>query len=292
MKLSLLGASAILAGSAVLFASCASTGGAPAPAAPQKVATTRTVAVKTPVLVKESSFYADGLLDEYTIYKYDDSKTRLLEKATYEASRPDPLERVVSEWKDGRLAVDTAFDADGKMKLRREYAYDAAGRLANERVLDAKAQPQSSSAYLYDGKGAKVEWRAFDGSGLLRAVTRYSPGRIDLLDAAGKAAGAIVVESGADGRPLKRSYLAADGSLQKIELYSYAGGSAAGGAGEPGALETRRADGSLASRTTYSYGALGELVSSRTEDGAGAARESRRYEYSIREDTKTETYYE
>jgi hypothetical protein len=307
MKLSLLSASAIFAGSAALFASCASAGGSPAaagtatkavsaatsdtegaavPAAAQKVAKTRTVVVKTPVLAKESVFYADGVLDRFTIYAYDESKTRLLETASYEESRPEPVERVVSEWKDGRLASDTVFESEGKVKLRREYGYDAAGRLASARVLDAEGQTRSSSTYLYDDTGAKIEWRAFDGAGLLKAVTRYSPTRIDLLDAAGVAKGAIAIETGPGGRIVKRSYVGVDGSLQKVEAYLYAA------TPQPAAKETRRADGSLVSRTSYAYGPLGELVESRTEDGTGALREFSRYEYYLREDSKTETYYD
>ncbi len=256
-------------------------------AAPQKVAKERILIVKVPVLVKESSFYPDGLLDEYAVYKYDESKTRLLEKATFDGSRPDPVERLVSEWKDGRLASDTAYDAEGRVRLRREYGYDQAGRLVSERASDAKGQPLSSSTYAYDGQGRRIEWRAFDGAGLLKAITTYgyAPARIDMKDAAGKPTGSILTELLADGRPAKRIYLAADGATQRTEAYEYV---AAG----PSSLEVRRPDGGVVTRTTYAYGASGELLSSSTSDGSGAVRETRSYEYAIREDSKTEIYYE
>ena len=99
----------------------------PVPAPSPKVAKERVVVVKVPVLAKESSFYSDGLLDEYVEYRYDESRTRLLEKLTYDATRPRPVERVVSEWREGRVAVDTTFDAEGRAKLRREYRYDGSG---------------------------------------------------------------------------------------------------------------------------------------------------------------------
>jgi len=246
--------------------------------------------VKVPVLAKESSFYSDGLLDEYVEYRYDESRTRLLEKLTYDATRPRPVERVVSEWREGRVAVDTTFDAEGRAKLRREYRYDGSGRLVEEAAIDAKGQPQSSSAYAYDGAGRKVEWRAFDGKGLLVAVTLYdySPDSIDMRDPGGKTKGRIEVEAGTDGRPLRRTYLAADGKAQRYEAYVYEAPAPAG----PAALELRRADGSLASRTAYSYGPSGELLRSETRDGSGALRDFKTYEYLVREDSRIEIYYE
>jgi hypothetical protein len=301
MKRSLLSAFALLAGAAIVLSSCASTGKAPvaapvastAPAvAPEpvpapKVAKQRTLIVKAPILVKESSFYPDGLLDEYVVYKYDDTKTRLLEKSTFDAARPDPTEREVSEWKDGKLAAETVFDADGKIKLRREYAYTAAGKLASERVLDAKGKLQSSSTYAYDAAGAKTEWRAFDGEGLLKAVTSYAPTRIEMKNSGGALTGSISIETGPGGVPLAYTYFAADGTKQKIEIYFYATGSAV-----PAAIETRRADGTVTSKTSYAYGSLGELVKSVTVDGSGGVRDTRSYDYAIREDSRIETYYE
>lgn len=299
MKRSLLRGFALLAGAALALSSCA-TAAPPAevdaesaasesdwPAeAPAKTAKQRSVTVKVPVLVKESSFYADGLLDEYIVYKYDDSKTRLLEALTYDAARPEPIERLACEWKDGRKAAESVFDAEGKLKLRREFGYDAAGRLLSERVLDARGQAQSSSSYAYDAAGQKTEWRAFDGSGALRALTLYSEKAIEMRGSGGAATGSILLERLPDGRISKRSYLAADGSTQKVELYLY------GKAPGPEAIETRRADGSLASKTSYAYGEAGAVLKSATLDGGGAVRDSRSYEYALREETRTETYYE
>lgn len=289
---------ALSAAAILILASCA---GAPPPPpveeptpAPEVKAPERkerTVIVKTPVLVKETTYYPDGLVDEYIVYAYDGDNRRLLTTTTFDAARPDPIERVESEYgADGRLVAENTYDAEGKLKQRREYAYDAAGLLVSERSLDSKSQAQSSSTYAYDEKGNRKEWRAFDGKGLLKAMTQYSysGGRLSLIelhDAGGALTGSIKIELESAGPVEKRSYLGADGSLQKYELYAYQNGQLI-------RLEMRRADGSLAETQSYEYGALGELLSSSLADGSGKLREKRGYEYVVREDQKIEVYYE
>jgi hypothetical protein len=266
---------------------------APAPApevkAPEKVAKQRTVVTKVPVLVKETSFYPDGLKDEYITYKLDDAKRAVLEKATYDAARTEPTERLVSEYKDSLLAAETLYESDGKIRTRRELSYDAQKRLVSERVLDAKGKAQSSSAYSYDDKGRKIEWRAMDGSGGVKAVTSYVYGAdglaaMEMKNASGASTGSIKLEY-KDGKLSRRSYLATDGSLQKYEAYLYADDRLS-------AVENRRADGSLASKTSYEYGPNGEVLKSAESDASNAVKGYSTYEYVIREDSSIETYYE
>jgi hypothetical protein len=266
---------------------------APAPApeakAPEKVAKQRTVVTKVPVLVKETSFYPDGLKDEYSTYKLDEAKRNILEKVTYDAARAEPTERLVSEYKDGVLAAETIYESDGKVRTRRELSYDGQGRLVSERVLDAKGKGQSSSSYSYDDKGRKVEWRALDGSGSLKALTSYSYGAdglaaMNLKNASGASTGSIKLEY-QGGKLARRSYLAMDGSLQKYEAYVYADGRLS-------AVENRRADGSLASKTSYEYGPIGEVLKTVESDSSSSVKGYSLYEYVIREDSSIETYYE
>ena len=87
---------------AVALGSCSSVApvSAKAPAPPAKVAKQRTIVTKVPVLVKETSYYPDGLVDEYISYKLDQAEKVLVEKSTYDPSRPDPVERLVPEYAD------------------------------------------------------------------------------------------------------------------------------------------------------------------------------------------------
>ena len=277
-----------LALAALLVSSCAS-GPAPVPEAP-KVRKERTVPVDVPVLVKETSFFADGAVDEYIVYKYDAAFLILLGKDSYDVSRPDPVERMVAEVEGGRVKAESTYGADGKLRFRRELSWDQAGRLAGERSLDAKGAVQSSSTYAYDAAGNRSEWRAFDGQGILKAVTTYgyADGRlvlIDMKDGAGARTGSIAVEYDAAGLMVKRSYRAPDGSLQKYESFVYVGARLA-------ALETHRADGFLVSKTAYAYGELGQVLAAVTTDASGAVKDRRAFDYSIRQDQKTEVYWE
>ncbi len=287
---------ALAIGLSSFLASCASSG---PPAAAQKVRKERTVTVKVPVLVKESSYYSDGQLDGYVVYKYDPTNKFLVEKDSFDASQDAPMERVVSEWKNGLLGDDIYYDRDGKVKLRHDYGYDASRRLVSDKVSDGKGQPSSSSTYDYDAAGNKVNWRAFDGSGLLKAVTDYVHGStgaegkaplllIDMKDPAGVSTGTIKLSYDSDGNLLRRDYLGPDGSIQKSEIYVYA--SSAPGA--PVAMELHRADGSLAEKTAYANGDLGQVLTATDSDGSGAVRGVTKYEYIVREDSVTQVYYE
>lgn len=292
MKLSTYTTSCTLLICLVLAAGCATKAPTPAaaqPSAPAKVAKQRTVVAKVPVLVKETSYYADGIVDEYSTYKLDDAKKLVLEKDVYDGSRPEASERLVSEYKDGRLAAETIYEYDGMVRSRRELSYDASGRLTSEKVLDSKGKLQSASAYAYDGSGRKSEWRALDASLSVRASTSYAYGpdglaAIEMKDLSGKVTGSIKLEY-SQGRLAKRSYFGADGRLQKYEAYVYSGSLLS-------AVEARRADGSLSGKTAYEYGSSGELAKASEYDASSSLRSYAAYEYSIREDSSVETYYE
>jgi hypothetical protein len=257
--------------------------------APAKVARQRIVVTKVPVLVKESSFYSDGLPDQYVVYKLDNAKKNLIEKDSYDASRPEPVQRLVAEYRDGLLVAESVYESDGSLRSRRELSYAAAGLLAQERLLDSKGKAQSSSSYAYDASSRKTEWRAMDASGSVKATSAYAYGAQGLLDVtmkdgAGRLTGTIKLEYAGD-KLAKRSYYGADGALQKYEAYVYQGGLLS-------ALEYRRADGSLVSKTAYSYGPSGELLKAVEQDASGKAGAYTTYEYAVREDSSTETYFE
>jgi YD repeat-containing protein len=279
----------------IVLGGCATRAPAPAPAplpaakAPAKTAKQRTVVTKVPVLVKETAFYSDGLVDQYSTYKMDEANRNLVEKATFDPTRTAPVERAVPDYKDGRLAAESLYDADNALRTRREFGYDGAGHLISERVLDSKGTAQSGSAYAWDANGRKVEWRALDGNGGVKATTSYSNGpdglkSVEMRDAGGKLTGTISLEY-AGGRLSRRSYFGADKSLQKFETYAYEGSLLA-------SVELHRADGGVVSRTAYGYGPLGEMVKAAEYGPAGPARAWSTYEYVVREDSATETYYE
>lgn len=261
-----------------------------APKAP--VLKERTVTVRTPVLVKESVFYPDGLVDTYTAYKYDDSLTRLLEKTTIDPTRAEPIERTVSEYgATGLLADELNYGSDGSLKSRRDMTWTAAKLLATETGQDAKGVGQYSSSYGYDGSGNRISWKAFDGSGALRVTTTYSYNAqkrlnlIEMRNSADALTGSIKISYAADGSTESWAYLGPDGSLQKSEVSILKDGKVM-------RFEVRRPDNSLAEATDYGYGPDGERLSAVLSDADGKIKEKRTFEYLIRQDQKVETYYE
>jgi hypothetical protein len=281
----------VVIASAVLYSCAGGPATAAKTAAPAKVAKTRTVVAKVPVLVKETTYYSDGLVDGYIAYKLDGDKKLLLEKSKFDSSRSEPVERTSFEYKDGREVAESLYESDGKLRSRRELGYDAAGHLVSERLVDAKGALLSSSSYAYDAKGRKTEWRALDASGAAKAVTVYSYGpdglsSVEMRDAAGAVTGTIKSEY-AGGKLARRLYAGAAGEAQKIESLAY------GGAGKaPASLELRKADGSIVARTAYEYGSSGELLKATEYLPGGSVSSYTTYDYVVREDSSTETYYE
>jgi hypothetical protein len=263
---------------------------APPPPPAPKVAKQRAIVVKVPVLAKWTSYYPDGLIDQYVLYKMSDDLMTVLEEATYDASRPDPAQRTVYSYSGGRISDETVYEAEGAVRTRKTITYDSAGRVVAERTLDAKGAALSSSAYSFDASGRMAEWRALDGSGVVRAMVAYQwkngvLASIKMSDGAGLPSGSVDLEYGTDGVLARRYYRDAVGKLQKYEAYSYAGGALS-------ALERRRADGTLSSMSAYQLGELGERLSETNYDGSGAVLGTVKYEYKVREDAGTEIYYE
>ena len=223
------------------------------------------------------------------MYTLDGAKKNVVKKEVFDPARPDPVQSYVSEYKDGLLSAQSIFESDGALRTRRELSYDTSGRLAQETMLDAKGKAQSGSAYSYDAEGRKAEWRALDDSGSIKAVSDYSYGAsglggVDMKDSSGKVTGRIKLEY-ANGKLSRRSYFGADGLLQKYEAFAYENG-------QVSSLEHHQGDGSLVSRTVYSYGSSGELVKAAEYGASGAAGQYTTYEYAVREDSRVETYYE
>ncbi|HUX36620.1 MAG TPA: hypothetical protein VMV44_01840 [Rectinemataceae bacterium] len=277
------------AAAAALVLSCA---GTPSPAPKVPVKKERTVTLNTPVLVKETVFYPDGLVDTYTVFKYDDSLKRLLEKTTFDPARPDPIERVVSEYDTAGVLVDElSYGSNGSLRSKKDLSWTKEGLLASEKGADSKGLGQFASNYGYDKAGRRVLWQAFDGAGILRAATSYAydgqgrPVLIEIRNAAKALTSSIEIAYAPDGSSETRNYLAADGSVQSIEVSLFKDGRLVH-------FELRHPDNSLVEATDYSYGPDGQRLTSVLSDPAGKVKERRSFEYAIRQDQKVEIYYE
>jgi len=278
---------------ALMLQSCATAPSSQAAAgqvSPQKTAKERTVIVKIPVLIKVTRYYSDGLVDQYTDYKLSADMKTLLEESVYDGSRPDPVQRIAYAYEGGRRVRESVYESDGELRSRKEISYDAAGRVAAELTFDSKGAAVSSSAYSYDASGNMTEWIARDGSGAVQAAVayRWKDGRLEsilMADSSGAPTGSVALEYGPGGLVSKRRYLDASGVLQKSESYAYS-------AAILSSIEYRRGDGVLSSRTAYELGSSGERVSETHYDRTGGVIGRARYEYKVREESMTETYFE
>lgn len=276
-----------LAVSAILLAACVN---APPAKAPEPQRKERVETVRVPVLLKETSFFANGVLDRTVTYTYDGTLKLLMEKKVQEPSRAEPTERAVYEYSGSAQTSMTTYDSEGMQKTRTAFKTDGAGRIVEEAVSDAKGNPQSSSRFEYDAAGYRTSRRVYDGAGALLAVSEYSytAGRLAVLilkDSAERPAGRVEHEYDAEGRMILRVTFDSAGAVVQRERFSYTGGVLA-------EERLERGDGRVERRTVYEIGPEGAPVKSTLYDGAGRVRDVRVYEHAFRTEKRTVVYYE
>ncbi len=246
--------------------------------------------VRVPVLTKETSFFANGVLDRTITYTYDPDNRLLLERTVREPSRSEPTERTVHAYKDGKLVSAAILDYEGKPKSRTDYTLDAAGNVAQETVTDSKGAVQTSSRYEYGADGLRTVRKVYDASGVLLAVSEYAyaAGRLSVVtmkDAAERPAGRITHEYSADGLLVTRTSFDPSGAVTSRERFAYKGSVLA-------EERTERGDGRLERRIVYEIGPENAPVKSTLYDGSGRVRDMRTYEHTFRNEERTVVYYD
>lgn len=271
----------------VALAACVS---APPAKAPEPQRKERTETVRVPVLLKEISFFANGVLDRTVTYTYDGALKLLTERKVQEPSRSEPTERTVYEYAGTAPASMTTFDPEGRQKTRTTFKTDAAGRILEEAVSDSKGNPQSSSRYEYDSAGLRIRRRVYDGAGALLAVSEYSyaAGRLAVIilkDSAERPAGRLEHEYDTEGRLTLRVTFDSAGAVVQRERFSYTGNALS-------EERLERGDGRVERRVVYEIGPEGAPVKSTLYDGTGRVRDVRVYEHGFRTEERTVVYYE
>lgn len=277
----------VLAIAAAALAGCVS---APPETAKEPQRKERIETVRVPVLLKETSYFANGVLDRTVTYTYDSSLKFLMERKVQEPSRSEPTERSAYEYAAGAPASTSVFDYEGKLKSRTDYKVDPSGRVTQETFSDSKGSPQSSFRYEYDPSGLRTSRRVYDGAGALLAVSEYSyaAGRLSVVilkDAAERPAGRVEHEYDSAGRLVLRVTFDPAGAVGQRERYVYMGGALT-------EERVERGDGRVERRTVYEAGPEGAPLKSTLYDGAGRVRDVRVYEHAFRSEERTVVYYE
>lgn len=263
---------------------------APPEKAPEPRRKERIETVRVPVLLKETSYFANGVLDRTVTYSYDDALNLLLEKRVQEPSRAEPTERTVYEYAGTAPVSAVVYDYEGRQKSRTDFKVDPAGRITEETLSDSKGLPQSVSRYEYDPAGLRTSRRVYDGAGALLAVSEYSyaSGRLAVVilkDSAERPAGRLEHEYDAQGRLTLRVTFDPAGAVVQRERFTYTGNVLT-------EERTERGDGRPERRTVYEIGPEGAPAKSTLYDGAGRVRDVRVYEHGFRTEERTVVYYE
>ena len=186
----------------------------------------KTIVIRISRLVKETSFFPDGTLDEIRIYQYSqDGKNLLREELTDSASK-DLLETVQYSYKNSALAERVSFDKEKKLKGKKTFTYLTSGLLESEAFFDKKEALQAVSKFAYDSAGNKVEWTTLDSAGVALATTKYGYQsgklvKITLLGPTGKVDLDINVIYDDKGNRSRETYTDGSGKTEKEILYTY-----------------------------------------------------------------------
>ncbi|HAP43691.1 MAG: hypothetical protein A2087_03505 [Spirochaetes bacterium GWD1_61_31] len=230
-----------------------------------------------PLVIRETFSYADGVVDRYFEYEYDDQH-RLAVRLTRTVSQSEPLETMRRQYAAEHLTRQQQFNASGELVSTIAYSYDAAGNLVRESLLDGLDRPQTVSLFSWDAAGRRVDWQVFNGEGTLQARSEYAydaAGQLQsirLLNGAG-----VLVETAeylyrADGLLDGITYASAQGTTVRRVVYAYVNGQRS--------EETLFRSGTrLERRVVYAVGELGEDLQHQVYDAAGVLREQVTFEY-------------
>ncbi|MBN2050503.1 MAG: hypothetical protein JW760_08680 [Spirochaetales bacterium] len=238
--------------------------------------------VTVPLLLKETVYFSDGVVDRYTDLTYQEETDRLVRKET--RNTYDELEEAVSlEYRDGLPVKETVYGPDSRVTSYQVYDYDSFGLLVSREFYNASGNLQTRSAYEYDEESHKIRWEVFgsvknllsystyryDGQGRLTETKVYSPD--------GTLEDQFVFDySGDSGVPSRETQLTAQGAISQIVEKTLEG---------PRLLEERTLgpSGSPEFRVVYEYGESGEKLRESLYDKTDRLVEYREFQYLFQE---------
>ncbi len=229
---------------------------------------------------RERVYRADGTLDSYREFHYEDDGLGLTKELRYSGTG-ELVQTRVYQLQDGRPVKEHHYDSEERLQSMRRYQHDAEGNLIEEEVFDAADELLSRSSYTYDEQGRRTSWRVFTGfAGFMgTTVYRFDNGnlvRIESLNPRDELEEYFVNEFDARGRPTRRThYGAADRRLAHID-YEYEGNHLQ--------VETHyRSSGAVQRSVQYEYDGAGNVVIEYHRDGSGNLRERIEREFTSRE---------
>ena len=229
--------------------------------------------------VKQSIFFADGSLDEYTTSQWDPSYSHVDNEVRYSASGAmlEQVEYAYNEDK-GQKTTKITRDVESRLKNRIVYQYNPQGKLWRENLVDNKGKVVSTYEYAYDAKGNQISRIMKNRTGNKLAETTYT------YDASGKMLTSETKDAGdnkisstkytydSQGNLVNQQVTNAEGKITLVSTSVWRGG-----------LETRfeqtTPDGNVQLRVTKEYGNKEELTKETIENFQGNSKQFKQYEY-------------
>lgn len=179
------------------------------------------------LLQKESSYYADGVLDEYIIITYQEGSTDRDSRERFNDEN-QLQERWEYIYENDLLKREENYNGAGELQKYHVYDYDNQGNVILDAMYDEKDELQSKSEYEYDGTGNKVLWEVYGGNGALLSTTKYIyenglNTRIETYTPAGELSVYFEIEY-ENGNPVKKAEYSADGEPEGYSTFVYRDG--------------------------------------------------------------------
>jgi len=241
-----------------------------------------TAAGRDSFMTKQSVFFEDGTLDEYTTYQWDAAFTHVDNEARYSASGA-MLEQIEFAYNEDRGYVTTRITRDVEMRLRNRvvYQYNPQGQLWRESIVDNRGRVISTYEYGYDGRGNRTSRIIRNRAGDRLAETIYT------FDAAGRMTASETRDFGDNAISAARYTYDSQGNLTGQQVLNSEGRvttniRAVWQEGREVRNEMSDASGTVLLLVTNEYGADGEKTRAVIDNFQGQSKQVMQYEYSFR----------
>ena len=254
------------------MATCSQTGGRRA----------STTGGRQPFEVRQSVYFEDGSLDEYTTYQWDSSYTHKDNEARYSASGA-MLEQIEYAYNENRGDMTTKITRDVEMRLKNRivYQYNPQGQLWRESLVDNKGKVVSTYEYSYDNRGNRISRVIKNRAGDRLAETVYTfDGEGKMLTSETREAGNTVISStrynyDGQGNLVGQQVLNNEGRPTTVIRAIWQDGREIRN-------EQASADGTVQLLVTNEYGPDGELTKKTIDNRQGESIQVMQYEYTFR----------
>jgi YD repeat-containing protein len=241
------------------------------------------------VVSKELTYYWDGVLASYRVYKYAEEGVQRLEELFYN-SDDEIQERIVFKYENGNCRSMQTFNQAGDLQSYHTYLYDERNRRVEDAFFNARDELQTRQTYEYDAEGRKSRWNVYNSDNALLSYTLYLyegdlNTRVENYSPSDRLLDYFANEFSPEGRLLRSTWCTGEGEVEETTEYRY----------ENSFLteETHfRKNGSVLRRVQYTNNEFGNPLEKIFLDGGGDIQERVTLEYITRTSIRYESVKE